>query len=36
MFGVNVVVGIDIDYEVLGVNGSMFMVFVIGIVVVVE
>jgi uncharacterized protein YbjQ (UPF0145 family) len=36
MLGANAVVGIDIDYEVLGANGSMLMVSVTGTAVVVE
>ncbi|ABP66390.1 protein of unknown function DUF74 [Caldicellulosiruptor saccharolyticus DSM 8903] len=36
MLGANAVVGIDIDYEVLGTNGSMLMVSVTGTAVVVE
>lgn len=34
--GVNVVIGVDIDYEVFGVDNGMFMVIVFGIVVVIE
>jgi len=36
ILGANAVVGIDIDYEVLGANGSMLMVSVTGTAVVVE
>jgi len=36
LIGANAVVGIDIDYEVLGANGSMLMVSVTGTAVVVE
>lgn len=36
MLGANAIVGIDIDYEVLGANGSMLMVSVTGTAVVVE
>lgn len=36
LIGANAVVGIDIDYEVLGANGSILMVSVTGTAVVVE
>lgn len=36
VLGVNVVVGIDLDYEMFGKVNGMFMVLVSGIVVVVE
>lgn len=36
LLGANAVVGIDIDYEVLGANGSMLMVSITGTAVVVE